>query len=322
MAESIDIMADPEVRGFVAYLESERDASRLTIAAYIQDLLQFASYTWEEELRIPVSWASADRFAARRFLVAFQKQACAPRTVCRKLASVRSFYRYLLREGKLEVNPFSGLHGPKLDRTLPDVLSVEEVDRLLAAPVRMLEREEEAGAEVSLLARYGYLRDAALFELLYSTGARISEAMGLRNRMVDLVGGVVHVYGKGKKERLCVLGRAATRALCRSQDLAEQLWDGAKASGSPLFYNQRGGALSARSAERLMKAYLAEAGLNQSFTPHALRHSFATHLLDGGADLRSVQELLGHSSLSTTQIYTHVSIERLRRTYEESHPRA
>jgi integrase/recombinase XerC len=322
MVDKLGIVDDPWVRGFVAYLESERDASRLTTREYLRDIGQFALFTWDAECASPHAWGEVDRFAARRFLVAFQKQDCAPRTVCRKLASVRSFYRYLQREGLLEVNPFSGLHGPKLDRTLPDVLSVEEVDRLLAAPCAMLKRLEDERGVVTPQVRYGYLRDAALFELLYSTGARISEAMGLTNRMVDAVAGVAQVHGKGKKERLCVLGRPALEALRTALDAAEKLWPGAHDGAAPLFCNQKGDGLSSRSAERLMKRYLIEAGLNQSFTPHALRHSFATQLLDGGADLRSVQELLGHASLSTTLIYTHVSVERLRRAYQSAHPRA
>jgi len=290
-------------------------------------LRQFAVFVWEEASP-PYDWTTADRFHARRFLMTFQKSGSAPTTTGRKLASLRSFYRHLQREERVVASPFTGLHGPKQSRQLPDVLSIEEVDRLLAAPMRVYERELKTGGRPDqrrggvALQHYFALRDRAVLEVLYSTGARVSEAAGMTVKSLDLLSGVVVVRGKGKKERLCPLGNPATRALREALQAAEDIWPSVGKTAVPLFRNKRGEPLTTRSIERMMKRYLPEAGLSAEFSPHALRHSFATHLLDAGADLRCVQELLGHASLSTTQIYTHVSIERLRQVYQEAHPRA
>jgi len=167
-------------------------------------------------------------------------------------------------------------------------------------------------------------RDSAILELLYSTGMRINELVKLPEESIDLLSGVARVRGKGKKERLCPLGSPATRTLMKNLELRENIWilEGKRDARSPVFLNKNGGSISARSIERMMKKYVLFCGLNAELTPHSLRHSFATHLLDAGADLRSVQELLGHASLSTTQIYTHVSVERLKEVYQLAHPRA
>jgi integrase/recombinase XerC len=230
----------------------------------------------------------------------------------------------------MTVNPFASLSGPRRPRTLPNVLSVQETARLLAAPRQAAARQ--TGPTGSLSTRrgkaeidYGVLRDIALLEVLYSTGCRISEATGLTDDRVDLLSGVVVVRGKGRKERMCPLGAPAGRALEAALEARDGLFrirGRAATAKRPVFVNLDGGPLTPRSVERNLKKYLAEAGLNPRLTPHALRHSFATHLLDAGADLRSVQELLGHASLSTTQIYTHVSVERLRKVYDDAHPRA
>jgi len=311
----------------VRYLELERNASPHTVAGYLQDLRQFAAFVWEDAPP-PYDWTTVDRFHARRFLMVFQKSGSAPTTTGRKLASLRSFFRHLQREDRVTANPFTGLHGPKQPRQLPDVLSVEEIDRLLAAPMRIYEREIKTGGKPDgrsggeALQRYFALRDQALLEVLYSTGARVSEAAGMTLKALDLLSGVVVVRGKGKKERLCPLGNPASQALREALQAAEEIWPVAGKSAVPLFRNKRGEPLTPRSIERMMKVMLPEAGLSAEFSPHALRHSFATHLLDAGADLRCVQELLGHASLSTTQIYTHVSIERLKKVYQDAHPRA
>lgn len=319
---------DPAVAGFVRYLEVERNASRHTVAAYLQDLLQFAAFVWEDA-PAPYDWTTADRFHARRFLMAFQKSGSAPATTGRKLASLRSFFRHLEREDQVTVNPFTGLHGPKQPRNLPDVLSVAEVERLLAVPMQVYEREVKTGRTAGPggrskepFTRYFALRDQAILEVLYSTGARVSEAAGMTAKDLDLLSGVVVVRGKGKKERLCPLGGPAARALRAAMQAAESIWESGQKRSTPLFRNKRGEPLTPRSIERMMQKMLPEAGLSADFSPHALRHSFATHLLDAGADLRCVQELLGHASLSTTQIYTHVSIERLKKVYQDAHPRA
>jgi len=317
--------ADPAVAHFVRYLTHERNASRHTLEAYALDIAQFAAFTWGDAARPPFAWAGADRFAARRFLVEFQKAGMEPSTTGRKLASLRSFYRFLEREDYVEQNPFAGLRAPRRPRRLPGILTKEEAVRLIEAPERIARREAARGDRPPETGReYALLRDRAILETLYSTGARVAEIAALREGDVDLLASVVKVRGKGKKERICPLGAPAFRALREVLRKADEIWPagGGRREARPVFRNLRGGAITARSFERGMKAYLAEAGLDAGLSPHALRHSFATHMLDAGADLRSVQELLGHASLSTTQIYTHVTVERLKRVYEEAHPRA
>ncbi len=313
---------DPGLWRFTVYQETERNASRHTLECYRRDVLQFAAFAWPDTAP-PFPWQAADRFAARGFLVAFQKADAAPATTARKLAALRSFYRFLIRDGQVRDNPFSGLPAPKQGQSLPDVLSRDDIERLLAAPRTLFEqRHLTSGKPPDAVARYLYLRDTALLELLYSTGARVSEAAGLTERDVDLLSGVAMVRGKGKKERLCPLGGPACLALRQALTLADTLWGGSHKDAKPVFRNNRGEPITTRSIERMMKQYLPLAGLNAQFSPHALRHSFATHMLDAGADLRSVQELLGHASMSTTQIYTHVSIEHIKRVYRDAHPRA
>ena len=310
---------DPALARFCTYLEHERNASRHTLLNYRIDIDQFIRLTWGEAAHPPFAWGTPDRFAARRFLVEFQKRGSRPATTARKLASMRSFYRFMVREGITDQSPFGGLRAPKAGRPLPEVLSVAEVLRLIESPARCLRRDHpdaREGAE----AHYAMLRDTALLEVLYSTGGRVSEIAGLRERDVDLLSGVVKVRGKGRKERLCPLGNPACRSLRAMLAAGTVRWGGGR--DRPVFRNLQGDALTPRSVERNLKRYLAEAGLSSRFSPHDLRHSFATHLLDAGADLRSVQELLGHASLSTTQIYTHVSVERLKKVYNDAHPRA
>ena len=316
------VIQDAAVAGFLRYLEVERNASAHTTAGYLQDIGQFVAFVWEEA-KPPFAWQEVDRFHGRRFLMLFQKASAAPATTARKLASLRSFFRYLERESIVATNPFGGLRAPKQPRTLPDVLSVAEINRLLEAPKVRYAREQESGTSSARTAgfqQYAMLRDTAILEVLYSTGARVGEAAGMCLQDLDLVGGVILVRGKGKKERMCPLGGPATRAVRATLAAADTLFGNMR--NPPLFRNKHGGALTARSMERLMKQALIDASISASYSPHALRHSFATHMLDAGADMRCVQELLGHASLSTTQIYTHVSVERLRQVYADAHPRA
>lgn len=313
------LMKDKGVDHFVKYLESERNASRLTIRNYLVDIGQFAEMAWGRESVPPFAWGDCDRFKARGFLVGFQKGGSESSTTGRKLSSLRSFYRFLERESYLDSNPFSGLRAPKRGRKLPAVLSIDDIVRLLDAPMKMFRR---AAKKKSAEEEYAAMRDAAILEVLYSTGGRISEVAGLTENMVDLLSGVIRVRGKGKKERLCPLGGPASRAMREMLKRGELLWKEGRSHERAVFRNLRGQPLTTRSIERSLKKYLAEAGLNARITPHALRHSFATHMLDAGADLRSVQELLGHSSLSTTQIYTHVTVDRLKKVYDDAHPRA
>ena len=226
-------------------------------------------------------------------------------SVQRKLSAVRSFLGYLLREGVIDASPATGLRQRRQARHLPSVLSEKEVLALLSAP----DPTQPIGR-----------RDRALLELMYSAGTRAAETVGLDTPDLDLERGVARVLGKGGKERLAAVGSYATLALRAYLDDPDR--PAAKQNEGAVFLNMRGGRLSTRSLERIVERYVAEAGIRRRATPHTLRHSFATHLLDRGADLRSVQELLGHAHLVTTQIYTHVSIERLRKIYEKAHPRA
>ena len=319
-----EIANDPCVKHFIEHLETGRNYSRHTVMNYLMDILQFARFTWKN-LKVPVGWGEVDKFSARGFLVESQKSGMQATTTGRKLASLRSFYKFLEREEYVEQNPFAGLKAPKRPRKLPDILSVKEVNLLLEMPLKVLKKNEASGGDkIDAKRQYAALRDKAMLEVLYSSGSRVSEVVGLNEADVDTLSGVVVVRGKGKKERLCALGRPACSALISMMDISETIWPGGKRgrSARPVFMNLQGKRITTRSVERNLKKYLAEAGLRSGFSPHVLRHSFATHMLDAGADLRSVQELLGHSSLSTTQIYTHVSVERLKKVYEESHPRA
>ena len=315
---------DPCIEHFVQYLEGEKNASGHTVSNYLIDIRQYCEIIWGEDARPPYNWREADRFSARKFLVFFQKLELAPTTTGRKLSALRSFYKFLMREEYVDLNPFSGLNLPKKGSYLPQILSVSEIGKLLDAPAKYAETQETKNPKIRLWREYMVARDAAILELLYSTGMRINELATLPEERVDLLSGVARVRGKGKKERLCPLGSPAIRTLMKNLELRENVWllEGKKDARSPVFLNKNGGPISPRSIERLMKKYVLFSGLNAELTPHSLRHSFATHLLDAGADLRSVQELLGHASLSTTQIYTHVSVERLKEVYQLAHPRA
>ena len=204
------------------------------------------------------------------------------------------------------------------------LISGDQVLPAISANVSVWPTEPAANPKQKLWREYMTARDTAILEMLYSTGMRINELAQLPEESIDLLGGVARVRGKGKKERLCPLGSPALKALMKNLELRENVWllTGARAARSPVFLNKNGGPISVRSIERTMKKYVLFCGLNPELTPHSLRHSFATHLLDAGADLRSVQELLGHASLSTTQIYTHVSVERLMEVYQMAHPKA
>ncbi len=317
-------MQDRCIAEFLQYLDNERNASPHTTANYRMDVRQFADFTWGVDSKPPFAWSEVDRFAARRFLVELQKSGCEPSTTGRKLSSLKSFYRFLERESVVSQSPFAGISAPRRSRKLPEILSVGEVEKLLSAPARVAARLRREEGTLDPLREYAVLRDTALLEVLYSTGGRVSEIVGLEEGHVDLLSGIVRVRGKGKKERLCPLGRPACNAI-RAMQATEHVLRSERRSrmeSRPVFLNLKGGRLTSRSVERMMKKYLLEAGLNPELTPHTLRHSFATHMLDAGADLRSVQELLGHASLSTTQIYTHISVERLKKVYQEAHPRA
>lgn len=301
--------ADPLVAGFSVYLLAEQGVSALTHDAYVADVNRFAAFRWRAAP--PWPWAEVSEDDARAFAADLSRTSPGPASVRRRLSSLRSFFRWLEREGRVSSDPFARLRGPRLARRLPRVLSPGEIDRLLAAA-----RAEGAAGD-----DYPRLRDAAFFEFLYSTGCRIGEALPVVWRGVDLARGSTVVTGKGAKERLVILGAPACRALEALRRCVASRDPSLAAPGARVFLNDRLEPLTARFAQRRMKRLLGLAGLPLDLTPHKLRHSFATHLLDAGADLRSVQEMLGHASLSTTQIYTHVSVERLKDQFAKFHPR-
>lgn len=320
--------ADPEMdralSSFLSYLLNERNASQHTVDSYRLDIQQFAMLQLNADVETAqIDWNSVDVYTARTYIVKLQEELEISRTsILRKLSGMRSFYRYMQREQLAHDNPFSGLIAPKRQKLLPKYMTVEEVGRLLDTPqLFWKDAYEKEIAKDEESARFSAARDAAILEVIYSGGLRISEALGLNMEDLDLISGVMRVRGKGKKERLCGLGNPAIRAL-RKYFPVRRMRSGNERRNAPVFVNRFGQRLTTRSFQRNFKLYLRAAGLPLDMTPHKLRHSFATHLLDAGADLRSVQELLGHANLSTTQIYTHISTERMKAVYNKAHPRA
>jgi integrase/recombinase XerC len=309
------------VESFLQYLTHERQASNHTIESYRRDIAQFAQLMYPEETDFQ-AWKKVDVFTARSLVVELQKIGLAKTSVLRKISSMRSFFRFMAREDHVEKNPFSGLNSPKKEHNLPRFMSVDEISRLADAPVLYWKDAAQSGiAKDDDSAAFAGARDSALLEVIYSGGLRINEAVSLNLSDVDLISDIAKVKGKGKKERLCALGGPAVKAIREYMKL-RKLRTANERNNAPLFVNKHGTRLTARSFQRNLKLYLKAAGLPPDLTPHKLRHSFATHMLDAGADLRSVQELLGHENLSTTQIYTHVSAERLKKAYNQAHPRA
>ena len=295
-----------ETQEFIAFLEKERNDSPHTVKAYARDLEEFAAFC-QDYYGGPWSWTGVDRLAVRGFLAAQQRRGLARRSSARALSALRTFYRFLNATKGLEVNPARAARTPRLDKTLPAYLDKAEVEVLFA--------DAEARAAAG---GFRETRDLAMLELFYSTGMRLSELVGLNDPDVDLVSDQVKVRGKGKKERIVPVGSHATAALRKYLSYRDRLFRGARA----VFVNQRGTRLTARGVQLAMKRLFAGLARGKNLHVHALRHSFATHLLDAGADLRSVQELLGHASLGTTQVYTHTSVERLKKVYHQAHPRA
>jgi integrase/recombinase XerC len=282
---------------FINYLKNERNFSPYTIISYRRDLSFFQDFI---KKRVP------DRAAAREYLRALEQKRYSRRSIARKLSSVRSFFRYLMREKLIKENPFQNLLTPKLPKKLPNFLYPEEITALLETP-----------SKTTATGR----RDRALLEVIYGTGLRVTELAGIDLPDVDFKEQEVRVLGKGGKERIVLFGSHAQLALRDYLDHARPKMLGDQKS-TALFVGRRSQRLSPRQIERLVRAYARRAGITKKVSPHTLRHSFATHLLAGGADLRMVQELLGHVSLSTTQVYTHVTKERLKQVYDSSHPRA
>jgi len=297
------------IEEFIDYLRSQRGYSLHTLRNYRIDLKQFLGFLNEKKGETAGKEGySVDFLDIREYLGRLHGR-YRRSTIARKLSAIRSFYAFAEKRGLTEINPAADISTPKLERTIPNYLAVDQMFSLLECPDR--------GAPLGL-------RDLAILEVLYSCGLRVSELAGLNLDSVDLEQRLVRVLGKGNKERVVPIGRHAVAALKIYLEATQSLRR-KKTRGTPisaLFLNCRGGRLSTRSMGKLVKRYGRQSGLMTDISPHALRHSFATHLLDGGADLRSVQELLGHVSLSTTQKYTHVSLDRLMEVYDKAHPRS
>ncbi len=299
-----------EIAEFVTFLSKERNDSPHTVKAYERDLDAFAAFC-QDYYGGPWSWAGVDRLAVRGFLAAEQRRGLAKRSVARALSALRTFYRFLNATRGLEVNPARAARTPKLERTLPTYLDRAEVKLLFA--------DAEARAAAG---GFREARDLAMLEPFYSTGMRLSELAGLNDPDVDFVSDQVKLRGKGKKERIVPVGSHATTACRKYLEKRDGLLVTTRAGSRPVFVNLRGKRISPRGVQLAMKRLFDGLARGSELHVHALRHSFATHLLDAGADLRAVQELLGHASLGTTQVYTHTSVERLKKVYHQAHPRA
>ncbi len=303
----------PEVARFLEYLDKERNDSAHTVKAYGRDLAMFQEFcdrhhgdaaSW--------NWATVDRLAVRGFMGDLARRGLAKRSIARAISALRSFYQFLNNHYTVDVNPAASVRIPKQEKRLPAVLDRAQVDLMFEYAHTLA----ESGA-------FGPTRDLAILELFYATGVRLSELAGLNVSDVDLVSDQVKARGKGKKERIVPLGSYAARALRQYYELREERLQHTKGGDQrAVFLSARAKRLSPRGIQLIVKRWLGTLDENSGFRVHSLRHSFATHLLDAGADLRSVQELLGHASLSTTQVYTHTSVERLKKVYQDAHPRA
>lgn len=288
---------------YVHFLKVERQLSVNTIGSYKRDLNDYLRFMDKAEVK---SLDDIDRALILRHMSALKEQGKSHRTIARHISSIRSFHQFLLREKVTTQDPTVHLEMPKIEQKLPRVLSVQEVDRLISMP----EGDKPLGQ-----------RDIALLELLYGTGMRVSELIGLDVEDIHLSMGFIRVFGKGGKERIIPLGSGAMKA-CEHYITSVRPELAKLKKTDALFLNMRGGRLTRQGCWKLIKEYASKAGIHQELTPHILRHSFATHLIENGADLRAVQEMLGHSDISTTQIYTHVSKNRLKDVYMQFHPRA
>jgi len=310
----------PLVRQFLDYLQLEKHFSDYTVKSYGTDLIQFGQFLMGEIGLSPdvpplqVAGGSLDEkqlqcdaVAVRQFLNFLYSRNYTKSTTARKLATLRSFYKFLIRRGHLGLSPLAQIRTPKQDKRLPRCLDLEQVQKLLEAP-----------GDADLLSA----RDKAMLEVLYSSGIRVSELVALEMADLDLAEGILRVRGKGRKERLTPIGSQAIKAIQRYFEIRSTDPRTAGLPTTRVFLNKHGQSLSTRSVRRKLDKYLEAAGLDPGISPHTLRHSFATHLLNNGADLRSVQELLGHQSLSTTQIYTHLTTARVKEAYDQAHPRA
>jgi integrase/recombinase XerC len=291
------------IHQFIRYLSSDRNASPHTCRCYQTDLEEFENFLKSSGMYLTptgqTKMEKVDRLAIRRYL-SFLHRKNRKSSIARKVSTLRSFYKYLVREQIVRFNPAKNVATPKAEKPLPTALTVDEAFRLMESP---MEKEQ--------------LRDRAILELLYSSGLRVSELVGLDGNRLDQELGIVKVMGKGRKERIVPVGKKAMEAL--NTYLKDR---GHVEANGPIFVNTRGGRLTSRSVGRLVKKYTRHSGVFRKISPHSLRHTFATHLLDAGADIREIQEMLGHASLSTTQRYTHISLGKLMEVYDKAHPRS
>jgi integrase/recombinase XerC len=294
------------IHDFLDYLQAVRDVSPATVRAYRSDLSDFCGWLTLDGNRLPAP-DTIDRIQVRGYMAHLHKRQLTRRTIARHLATLRTFFRWQVREGHLLEDPTAGLQSPRREKRLPRHLPVDEVAAILTAP----DAHKPLG-----------LRDRALLETLYATGCRVSELTGLDCQDVSLKEGLARVLGKGRKERIIPVGSKARAALKAWLAVRDTLRRDKETGSAALFLNYRGQRLTDRSVRRVLTSALQKVAVSRRISPHGLRHSFATHLLDAGADLRSIQELLGHASLGTTQIYTHVSMEHIMATYRAAHPRA
>ncbi len=305
------------IESYLQYLSAERNASPHTLRNYRIDLEQFLAYLRERHGGDEPKPEAVDARAVRGFLATLHGESIARSSMARKLASVRAFFRFLCRRGSLRVNPAELVQSPRLPvRTTPH-LSVDQAFQLLAAAEAATASVAAGCSTAEVLAR----RDRAILEVFYAAGLRIGELVGLDLPDVDCAAALVRVMGKGRKERIVPIGKPALTAVQSYFEVRDRLC-GAGGDGSAVFLNARGGRLTERSVARVVLRFLVQSGLGKRITPHGLRHSFATHLLSAGADLRAIQELLGHARLSTTQRYTHVGLDQVLRVYDDTHPRA
>jgi integrase/recombinase XerC len=318
---------DKWIQKFLAHLATDRGASVYTQRNYRQALVEFSRWHTESlksEVQSPksaagVAWEKLTRDDFRSFVRFLGRNNLSRAATQLRFSALRTFYKFLIRHGAAETSPIKNLSLPKLEKRLPKFLTKQQMEALLVAPFELLkiQKEKKAGRPISQIAA---LRDVAVLETIYSCGLRVSELCGLRVDDIDWSEQIVRVRGKGKKERLVPIGKPALMAIQNYWNTFKQPPGGA----SPIFFaeTKKRAPLAPVQLARRLKQFLAIAGLDPGLTPHKLRHSYATHLLDAGADLRSVQELLGHAHLVTTQVYTHVTTERLKKAYDAAHPRA
>lgn len=317
MAAPTPDQTDKCVEGFIAYLTNEKAASEYTIRNYRHALAEFSSW-YAEQFGDPPNWPKLERDNFRAYLRYLSRRDLKRAAIQLRFSALRSFYRFLVRRGEVENTPIRNISVPKLEQRLPKFVTAEQMRVLLAAPMTDLKREQE-NAEKKV-DRTPFLRDAAVLETIYSCGLRVSELCGMVAEDIFWGEQIVRVRGKGRKERLVPIGEPALGAI-------EAYWKAlpfTPGGDMPVFYSKSKAdkAVYPVLVQSRLKRYLLAAGLDSGLTPHKLRHSYATHLLDAGADLRSVQELLGHENLATTQVYTHLTTDRLKKAYDESHPRA